>query len=317
AAPLIQLCRGHSSLHRSLVEGLWAYCSPQLGLCQTRQIEMLVKRARARLEAQTEEVSLKLTRNSRFTAKFVAVVSDSFQLVWKDSGCADFARSLKVSEAWSRAAAGFLHCMQELTEASHRQWLLIRKYAAVENSFMIPRWNFAWEANGGVAGEGDAKHPSHRAYALLQLLRKMSSSRPDEPLLMVELGVCLAGTSEALLKRMPGLRIILVDRVIFPVAKQRMQPYANRTTWINDLSTAASSKVADGSADIVFIDAAHDYKSVQEDLRHWASKVRPGGILAGHDYLAAAPGFPCKDVLGFKLVRNTAVLPVEAFQRLM
>ncbi|OLP96096.1 hypothetical protein AK812_SmicGene21710 [Symbiodinium microadriaticum] len=190
----------------------------------------------------------------------------------------------KVSEMAS--AAGFLHCMRELTEASHRQWLLIRRYAAVENSFMIPRWKFAWEADGGVYGEGDANHPSHRAYALLQLLRNMSNSRPDEPLLMVELGVCWAATSEALLKRMPGLRMILVDRVIFPVAQQRMQPYANRTTWINDLSTVASSKVADGSADLVFIDAAHDYKSVQEDLLHWASKVRPGGILAGHDYLA-------------------------------
>ena len=51
----------------------------------------------------------------------------------------------------------------------------------------------------------------------------------------------------------------------------------------------------------------------QEDLLHWASKVRPGGILAGHDYLAAAPGFPCKDIPGFKLVRNADVLPVEAF----
>eukprot|EP00439_Symbiodinium_sp_Y106_P068474 s1005_g11.t1 len=107
---------------------------------------------------------------------------------------------------------------------------------------------------------------------------------------MVELGVCMAATSEALLKRMPGLRMILVDRVIFPMAKQRTQAYANRTTWINDLAAVASSKVADGSADLVFIDAAHEYESVQEDLLHWASKVRPGGILAGHDYLTASPG---------------------------
>eukprot|EP00439_Symbiodinium_sp_Y106_P066175 s1005_g10.t1 len=119
AAPLMQLCRGHSSLHRSLVEGLWAYCSPQLGLCQTRQLEMLVKRASRRLEERTKEVSLQLTRNSRFTAKFVAVVSDSFQ-VWKDSGCADFLISLKVSEAWS-SVGGFLQCMRDLTEASQRR----------------------------------------------------------------------------------------------------------------------------------------------------------------------------------------------------
>ena len=130
---------------------------------------------------------------------------------------------------------------------------------------MIPRWKFAWEADGGVYGEGDAKHPSHRAYALLQLLKKMSAnSRPDEPLLMVELGVCMAATSEALLKRMPGLRMILVDRVILPMAKQRTQAYANRTTWINDLAAVASSK------------AGSDFLQYARVLREfWAWSLRP------------------------------------------
>jgi hypothetical protein len=36
--------------------------------------------------------------------------------------------------------------------------------------------------------------------------------------------------------------------------------------------------------DFVYIDARHDYESVKEDLHAWFDKVRPGGILAGHDY---------------------------------
>lgn len=38
------------------------------------------------------------------------------------------------------------------------------------------------------------------------------------------------------------------------------------------------------AADLVFIDGAHDYESVRYDIEAADRKVRPGGILAGHDY---------------------------------
>jgi predicted O-methyltransferase YrrM len=37
--------------------------------------------------------------------------------------------------------------------------------------------------------------------------------------------------------------------------------------------------------DAVFIDADHSYASVKEDIAAWIGKVRPGGVLAGHDYV--------------------------------
>ena len=44
------------------------------------------------------------------------------------------------------------------------------------------------------------------------------------------------------------------------------------------------AQVVDGfSLDFVFIDASHDYDSVMKDLEAWENKVRPGGILCGHD----------------------------------
>lgn len=42
---------------------------------------------------------------------------------------------------------------------------------------------------------------------------------------------------------------------------------------------------ADIVLDFVYLDARHDYRSVLADIQRWALKVKPGGIIAGHDYL--------------------------------
>jgi len=40
----------------------------------------------------------------------------------------------------------------------------------------------------------------------------------------------------------------------------------------------------DETFSMIFIDAAHDYKSVKSDLNNFYSKLKSGGIFAGHDY---------------------------------
>jgi len=49
-------------------------------------------------------------------------------------------------------------------------------------------------------------------------------------------------------------------------------------------SVEASMPFADASLDFVFIDAAHDFESVRDDIAAWLPKVKPGGVLAGHDF---------------------------------
>lgn len=49
-------------------------------------------------------------------------------------------------------------------------------------------------------------------------------------------------------------------------------------------SVVASSYIADGSLDFVFIDALHDYDAVKADICAWLPKVKTGGFITGHDY---------------------------------
>lgn len=49
-------------------------------------------------------------------------------------------------------------------------------------------------------------------------------------------------------------------------------------------SLRAAVLFADASLDFVFIDANHSYEAVINDIRAWWPKIRPGGLLAGHDY---------------------------------
>ncbi len=55
-------------------------------------------------------------------------------------------------------------------------------------------------------------------------------------------------------------------------------------------SLVAARRFATGSVDRVFLDASHDGESVAEDLVAWSERLRPDGILAGHDYGAKHVG---------------------------
>jgi len=55
-------------------------------------------------------------------------------------------------------------------------------------------------------------------------------------------------------------------------------------------SLKAVTRFEDDVVDFVFIDAAHDYESVKEDIAAWWPKVKSGGVLAGDDYQPSWPG---------------------------
>ncbi len=52
-------------------------------------------------------------------------------------------------------------------------------------------------------------------------------------------------------------------------------------------SIEAAESFPYGSLSFVFIDADHRYPGIFSDIAAWRHKVKPGGILAGHDYKVA------------------------------
>jgi len=63
----------------------------------------------------------------------------------------------------------------------------------------------------------------------------------------------------------------------------KMEKYGERFTLVRKPSIEGVEFIPD-NVDFVFIDGNHDYKFVLDDITAYEKKVRPGGILAGHDY---------------------------------
>lgn len=58
--------------------------------------------------------------------------------------------------------------------------------------------------------------------------------------------------------------------------------------FVQDYSVKAAEKFDNNSLDFVYIDGDHSYKAVMQDIKTWIKKVKPGGILAGDDYIKSA-----------------------------
>lgn len=58
--------------------------------------------------------------------------------------------------------------------------------------------------------------------------------------------------------------------------------HKDRVRFLRQTSVDAAAEVE--PADLIFIDGAHDYDSVAQDIATWLGRLKPGGILAGHDF---------------------------------
>jgi predicted O-methyltransferase YrrM len=130
----------------------------------------------------------------------------------------------------------------------------------------------------------------------------------------VEIGAKEGRTTGHILKTVPDARVIAIDPWITQEksADPTKETYEDwdfekiqKEFWENvgdkkdllemwrETSEQAASHFLERAlwpADLVFIDALHDYEHVKQDIGLWWPKVRIGGILAMHDFNHKWPG---------------------------
>ena len=75
---------------------------------------------------------------------------------------------------------------------------------------------------------------------------------------------------------------------IFDQAKKNLK--GCNVEFIRKPSLAAVKDFERNSLDYVFIDGDHRYNAVAVDIVEWSRIVRPGGIVAAHDFFLGEPG---------------------------
>lgn len=66
--------------------------------------------------------------------------------------------------------------------------------------------------------------------------------------------------------------------------------YRERLTKLKGYDTDFVGDYEDGSLDAVYLDAVHTYDETLKAIRRWRPKLKPGGLLCGHDYAESFPG---------------------------
>ena len=62
-----------------------------------------------------------------------------------------------------------------------------------------------------------------------------------------------------------------------------IEEHKDKVNFIHKASDEAYKEIEDGSLDYIFIDGDHNYDAVVKDMNNYYSKVRSGGVFAGHD----------------------------------
>lgn len=66
---------------------------------------------------------------------------------------------------------------------------------------------------------------------------------------------------------------------------ERFKLYGEKVEIIRGDAREEFKRFPDDFFDFVYIDANHKYTAIKEDMNNWYSKVKTGGVFAGHDYM--------------------------------
>ncbi len=147
----------------------------------------------------------------------------------------------------------------------------------------------------------------HRGQVIADFAHRLAGDGPCD---IAEIGVNDGETSATVLQQCPAARLWMVDHwastpsdseygktndplagrsdeqaeQAFLAAVRSTERWRARRRIIKADEAEAARLIPDRSLDIVFLDADHSLEGTSRAFETWIAKVRPGGILCGHDY---------------------------------
>lgn len=122
------------------------------------------------------------------------------------------------------------------------------------------------------------------------------------PLRIAEIGVFHGGNARRMFRNLNVETMFLIDQYlkymnyekehfIFPFLPhsfdeimENLGEYADRTIPFQMMSEEAASYIPN-DLDMVYIDGNHSYEYVKKDIELYAPKIKPGGLIGGHDIM--------------------------------
>lgn len=118
-------------------------------------------------------------------------------------------------------------------------------------------------------------------------LHELARMLPENPVI-VNIGACFGTSAISFLEARADAYVFSVD--IAPCQDETHhialagldKPY--RCVRVLGPSQTVGLQFAPASVDMVFVDGAHDYEAVRDDIAAWKPVVKDGGLLVFHDY---------------------------------
>ncbi len=153
---------------------------------------------------------------------------------------------------------------------------------------------------------------SHMRYADIHaILFALTQIKPRRPFVMAEIGSFAGASALAIASSTCVRRLYCIDgwegsekdavinkkysefgsKKIYETFLHNVGPFLGDPIIPIHLKSEDAAKLPQlASLDAVFFDGDHSYPGFSNDMRLWMPKIKPGGIVVGHDYSGAFPG---------------------------
>jgi len=103
------------------------------------------------------------------------------------------------------------------------------------------------------------------------------------PLVGVEIGARDGFNLQYILETLNIKKLYAVDIVCNFKLDHNLDAFGDKVEFIKAFSKDAAQHIPD-DLDFVYIDGDHTYQGVKDDIKTYFPKIKPGGVIGGHDY---------------------------------